>query len=75
MPNHWMSMTWMVMSTVTKPGRTATWKPKKRVSVAPVTSGPPRRKIMMGWPTTGTWATMSVPTLVAKNASVFQGSR
>src|SRR5207244_12879858 len=35
-----------------------------RVSVAPVTSGPPRKNIMIHGPMTGTWPATSVPTLV-----------
>src|SRR5208282_883666 len=57
------------------PGKSATWNPKKRVSVAPVTSSPPRKNTFKLWPITGTWPAISVPTLVAKNAKVFQGRR
>ena len=57
------------------PGKTATWKPKNRVSVAPVTSSPPRRNTMTGLPIRGITPAMSVPTFVAKNASSFQGRR
>lgn len=50
-------------------------KAEEPVSVAPVTSSPPRRKIIRGLPIKGTWSAMSVPTLVAKKARVFQGSK
>ena len=51
------------------------WMAKKRVRVAPVTSSPPRNRTLMGSPIRGTTPVMSVPTLVAKNASSFHGSR
>ena len=56
-------------------GSTATWMPKKRVSVAPVTSSPPRSRVRSQWPASGTLLTMSVPMRVAKNDSSFHGSR
>jgi len=56
-------------------GRMATCQPKKRDSVPPVTRVPPRRKRMTNSPTIGTAPAMSVPTLVAKKASWFHGSR
>ncbi len=62
-------------ASVVSAGSTATWKPKKRVRVAPVTSSPPRRKVSSHSPISGTAAVISVPTLVAKKASSFQGSR
>ncbi len=40
-----------------------------------MTSSPPRKKRTMNFPTTGTAPAMPVPTLVAKNASSFQGRR
>ncbi|TPW22084.1 MAG: hypothetical protein FD126_28 [Elusimicrobia bacterium] len=54
------------MKVESRAGRMATWRPKKRESVAPVTSSPPRTSLSSQWPTTGTWPMMSVPTLVAK---------
>ena len=40
-----------------------------------VTSGPPRKTCKSQSPSNGTETTMFVPTVVAKYASLFQGSR
>ncbi len=56
-------------------GRIATCTPKNRVSVAPLTSRPPRMNVTMCSPMPGTTPAMLVPTRVAKNASSFHGSR
>ena len=53
----------------------ATWKPKKRVSVAPVDLVAAAQEAHHNVPTTGTAPAMSVPTLVAKKASSFHGRR
>jgi len=55
-------------------GRTATWKPKNRESVAPVTSSPPRRKYMTARPRSHDPCDIG-PTFVAKYANSFQGSK
>ncbi len=70
-----MSSRWTINTAVKAAGSMATWKPKKRVNVAAPTSSPPRSSRATPGPTTGSSAAMSVPTLVAKNASSFHGSR
>ena len=57
-PCRWTRMRWMPRSAVKMPGKTATWNPKKRESVAPETSVPLRKKVMIGWPTPGTTPAM-----------------
>jgi len=47
-------------------GRMATWKPKNRVSVAPVILSPPRRNRNTNGPKPGNAPAMFVPTMVAK---------
>ncbi len=75
MPWNWTRKRWTPSTAVMHSGSTATWKPKKRVSVPPVIWSPPRSRRARKPPTSGTSAMMSVPTLVAKKASWFQGSR
>src|SRR6516162_11407317 len=74
-PHRCTSKRCKTMNSVASPGKTATWKPKNRVNVAPVTPSPPRKKTIRGLPRIGTCPVISVPTLVAKKAKVFQGSK
>ncbi len=74
-PKVWTRRTWIPRIMNVNPGRTATWSQKKRVIVAPETSGPPRIKVLMAFPTKGMVPAISVPTRVAKKESSFQGRR
>ena len=75
MPWYCTSTRCRASSAVVMAGRIATCTPKNRVSVAPVTSLPPRMKWTIESPMPGTTPAMLVPTRVAKNASSFHGSR
>src|SRR5262245_8022732 len=63
------------MSPTNASGKITTCAAKNRYSVLIVTSWPPRKTCNSQLPNKGTDLTMFVPTVVAKYASLFHGSR